>query len=139
MCVKLKGNCENALQFFCCQEYGMRWGSLRYERLTFLLYLWEIKYSHLEKYGVKCVITGPGLYIIQHGNIKCILWKSITCPFYCLSLFCSLTSLFYGEQSEKEKTPSDSSPSDSETKATVRKKASHMFKKRLIRIFAWIY
>ncbi|XP_005158939.1 calcium permeable stress-gated cation channel 1 isoform X1 [Danio rerio] len=28
----------------------------------------------------------------------------------------SLTSLFYGEQSEKEKTPSDSSPSDSETK-----------------------
>uniref|UniRef100_A0A9J8CQJ1 Transmembrane protein 63C n=2 Tax=Cyprinus carpio TaxID=7962 RepID=A0A9J8CQJ1_CYPCA len=28
----------------------------------------------------------------------------------------SLTSLFYGEQSEKEKTPSESSPSDSETK-----------------------
>ncbi|KAG1972292.1 calcium permeable stress-gated cation channel 1 isoform X1 [Pimephales promelas] len=30
----------------------------------------------------------------------------------------SLTSLFYGEQSEKEKTPSESSPSDSETKDT---------------------
>uniref|UniRef100_A0A8C2BF48 Transmembrane protein 63C n=1 Tax=Cyprinus carpio TaxID=7962 RepID=A0A8C2BF48_CYPCA len=32
----------------------------------------------------------------------------------------SLTSLFYGEQSEKEKTPSESSPSDSETKDMVR-------------------
>ncbi|TRY58369.1 hypothetical protein DNTS_034211 [Danionella cerebrum] len=30
----------------------------------------------------------------------------------------SLTSLFYGEQSEKEKTPSESSPSDSDTKDT---------------------
>ncbi|XP_030643254.1 osmosensitive cation channel TMEM63C [Chanos chanos] len=30
----------------------------------------------------------------------------------------SLTSLFYGEQSEKEKSPSESSPSDSETKDT---------------------
>uniref|UniRef100_A0A8C8G0D9 Transmembrane protein 63C n=1 Tax=Oncorhynchus tshawytscha TaxID=74940 RepID=A0A8C8G0D9_ONCTS len=31
----------------------------------------------------------------------------------------SLTSLFYGEQSEKEKSPSESSPSDSETKDLV--------------------
>lgn len=34
-------------------------------------------------------------------------------------LFLSLTSLFYGEQSEKEKSPSESSPSDSETKDLV--------------------
>jgi len=104
----------------------------------------------LKKNWIKSVITGPGLYIIQHGNnfhisnsmwgfLKSILWKIITRPFYCSSLFCSLTSLFYGEQSEKEKTPSESSPSDSETKDTVRKKASHTFKKCLIRIFVWIY
>uniref|UniRef100_A0A673Z6U5 Transmembrane protein 63C n=1 Tax=Salmo trutta TaxID=8032 RepID=A0A673Z6U5_SALTR len=34
----------------------------------------------------------------------------------------SLTSLFYGEQSEKEKSPSESSPSDSETKDLIRSK-----------------
>uniref|UniRef100_A0A8C7QXR7 Transmembrane protein 63C n=1 Tax=Oncorhynchus mykiss TaxID=8022 RepID=A0A8C7QXR7_ONCMY len=34
----------------------------------------------------------------------------------------SLTSLFYGEQSEKEKSPSESSPSDSDTKDLIRSK-----------------
>lgn len=38
--------------------------------------------------------------------------------FYCA--FLSLTSLFYGEQNEKEKSPSETSPSDSETKDMVR-------------------
>lgn len=44
----------------------------------------------------------------------------------------SLTSLFYGEQSEKEKSPSESSPSDSETKGMVREEAHIEFEFRVI-------
>ncbi|XP_052001775.1 calcium permeable stress-gated cation channel 1 [Xyrauchen texanus] len=62
-------------------------------------------------------------------SINIILWLLLLLIFSCLRKAAwdygrlallmendSLTSLFYGEQSEKEKTPSESSPSDSETK-----------------------
>ncbi|CAB1330888.1 unnamed protein product [Coregonus sp. 'balchen'] len=61
--------------------------------------------------------------------INVILWMFLLLIFSCLRKAAwdygrlallmendSLTSLFYGEQSEKEKSPSESSPSDSETK-----------------------
>ncbi|XP_050988677.1 calcium permeable stress-gated cation channel 1 [Labeo rohita] len=62
-------------------------------------------------------------------TINVVLWLFLLLIFSCLRKAAwdygrlallmendSLTSLFYGEQSEKEKTPSESSPSDSETK-----------------------
>ncbi|XP_059376748.1 calcium permeable stress-gated cation channel 1 [Carassius carassius] len=62
-------------------------------------------------------------------TINIVLWLFLLLIFSCLRKAAwdygrlallvendSLTSLFYGEQSEKEKTPSESSPSDSETK-----------------------
>ncbi|KAL7862022.1 hypothetical protein SRHO_G00134630 [Serrasalmus rhombeus] len=62
-------------------------------------------------------------------TINLVLWLFLLLVFSCLRKAAwdygrlallmendSLTSLFYGEQSEKEKSPSESSPSDSETK-----------------------
>uniref|UniRef100_A0A3P8ZQC1 Transmembrane protein 63C n=1 Tax=Esox lucius TaxID=8010 RepID=A0A3P8ZQC1_ESOLU len=64
--------------------------------------------------------------------INVVLWMFLLLIFSCLRKAAwdygrlallmendSLTSLFYGEQSEKEKSPSESSPSDSETKDLV--------------------
>uniref|UniRef100_A0AAR2J9K2 Transmembrane protein 63C n=1 Tax=Pygocentrus nattereri TaxID=42514 RepID=A0AAR2J9K2_PYGNA len=66
-------------------------------------------------------------------TINLVLWLFLLLVFSCLRKAAwdygrlallmendSLTSLFYGEQSEKEKSPSESSPSDSETKDMVR-------------------
>uniref|UniRef100_A0AAY4AFK3 Transmembrane protein 63C n=1 Tax=Denticeps clupeoides TaxID=299321 RepID=A0AAY4AFK3_9TELE len=67
--------------------------------------------------------------------INVVLWLFLLLVFSCLRKAAwdygrlallmendSLTSLFYGEQSEKEKSPSESSPSDSESKDMIRSK-----------------